>query len=138
MTNKPMLSVERELLVRAVKAIEKHHSSLSWEIAEELRGLLNKPTTQHQAEPVYQLRNTKLGFVWRDADFEAYASAAKLLDYERRIMYAEEPAPVAVEDIEAHAEKLFYTIYPDNKWWKADEDFKDRIREAAKLNGLKP
>lgn len=47
------------------------------------------------------------------------------------------PAQVVVEDIEAQAEKLFYTIYPDNKWWKADEDFKDRIREAARLNGVK-
>ena len=132
MTNKPMLSVERELLVRAVKAIEKHHSSLSWEIAEELRGLLNKPTTQHQVEPVYQLRNTKLGFVWRDADFEAYASAAKLLDYERRIMYAEEPAQVAVVMPERcnerdHAGDFTY----EATGWNAC------LNEVATLNGIK-
>lgn len=85
-------------------------------------------------EPVYQLRNTKLGFVWRDADFEAYASAAKLLDYERRIMYAEEPAPVAV-------------VMPDRqsdpgpvagltrKW---AEGWNDALDAVARLNGVKP
>lgn len=43
MTNKPMLSVDRELIELAVKAIEKHHSSVSWSIATELRALLDKP-----------------------------------------------------------------------------------------------
>ena len=43
MTNKPMLSVERELLERAASAIEKHHGSLQWVIATELRALLDKP-----------------------------------------------------------------------------------------------
>lgn len=42
MTNKPMLSVERELLERAASAIEKHYGSLQWVIASELRALLNK------------------------------------------------------------------------------------------------
>ena len=42
MTNKPMLSVERELLERAASAIEKHHGSLQWVIASELRALLDK------------------------------------------------------------------------------------------------
>ena len=53
------------------------------------------PLYAEQPAPVYQLRNTKLCCVWRDADFEAYASAAKLLNYERRVLYAEQPAPVA-------------------------------------------
>ena len=55
MTNKPMLSVERELLERAASAIEKHHGSLQWVIASELRALLDnqpKPAVQHQGEPV--------------------------------------------------------------------------------------
>ena len=42
MTNKPMLSVERELLERAASAIEKHYGSLQWVIASELRALLDK------------------------------------------------------------------------------------------------
>ena len=75
MTNKPMLSVERELLERAASAIEKHHGSLQWVIASELRALLDKqscgacggcdngckldresptiePAVQHQGDPV--------------------------------------------------------------------------------------
>ena len=43
MTNKPMLSVERELLERAASAIEKHHGSLQWVIASDLRALLDNP-----------------------------------------------------------------------------------------------
>lgn len=41
MTNKPMLSVERELLERAASAIEKHHGSLQWVIASDLRAILD-------------------------------------------------------------------------------------------------
>lgn len=51
MTNKPMLSVEQELIEQAIKAIEKHHSSVSWTIATELRALLDKPAAQHQGAP---------------------------------------------------------------------------------------
>jgi hypothetical protein len=40
-----------------------------------------------QDEPVYQLRNTAVGNVWRDADKDAYDSAAKLVEYERRALY---------------------------------------------------
>lgn len=43
MTNKPMLSVERELLERAASAIEKHHGSLQWVIASDLRAIIDKP-----------------------------------------------------------------------------------------------
>lgn len=42
MTNKPMLSVERELLERAASAIEKHHGSLQWVIASDLRAIIDK------------------------------------------------------------------------------------------------
>lgn len=58
MTNKPMLSVERELLERAASAIEKHHGSLQWVIASELRALLDKEVDgdshapKQQGEPV--------------------------------------------------------------------------------------
>ena len=121
MTNKPMLSVERELLERVAdnRYRDKERISIArHEALWELRALLDEPphtrqegygeafnrvsseleemkVAQHQREPVYQFRNTKLGCVWRDADFEAYASAAKLLNYERRVLYAEQPAPVA-------------------------------------------
>ena len=43
MTNKPMLSVERELLERAASAIEKHHGSIQWVIASDLRAIIDKP-----------------------------------------------------------------------------------------------
>lgn len=49
MTNKPMLRVDRELIELAVKAIEKHHSSVSWSIATELRALLDKPVCHNCA-----------------------------------------------------------------------------------------
>ena len=42
MTNKPMLSVERELLERAASAIEKHHGSIQWVIASDLRAIIDK------------------------------------------------------------------------------------------------
>lgn len=83
MTNKPMLSVDRELLERAASAIEKHHGSIQWVIASDLRAIIDKPVNfltpdcpdcacvqdgqclcipskpaaQHQGEPVaYQIR----------------------------------------------------------------------------------
>lgn len=40
-----------------------------------------------EQEPVYQLRNTAVGNVWRDADPEAYEGAAGLAEYERRKLY---------------------------------------------------
>ena len=40
-----------------------------------------------QGEPVYQLRNTVMGNVWRDADKESYDSAASMAEYERRVVY---------------------------------------------------
>ncbi len=43
-------------------------------------------------EPVYQLRNTVVGNIWRDADKDAYDSAAKLAEYERRILWTTPPA----------------------------------------------
>lgn len=136
MTNKPMLSVERELLEEMLAAMKETHSLpakyYGSTLGDRVRAILESqteplsigtlhrdcderivfessgeinikdgmqvyamPSAQHQVKPVYQLRNTKLGFMWRDADFEAYASAAKLLDYERRVMYTEQPAPVA-------------------------------------------
>ena len=54
MTNKPMLSVDRELLERAASAIEKHHGSLQWVIASDLRALLDKPVLESQYEGMTQ------------------------------------------------------------------------------------
>lgn len=42
MTNKPMLSVDRELLERAASAIEKNHGSIQWVIASDLRAIIDK------------------------------------------------------------------------------------------------
>lgn len=52
-------------------------------------------TRPARGAPVYQLRNTVVGNVWRDADKEAYESAAKLVEYERRLFYTHaDPAEV--------------------------------------------
>ena len=55
MTNKPMLSVERELLelVTDNKHIDKESISIRrWEALCKLRAILSKPAAQHQCEPV--------------------------------------------------------------------------------------
>ena len=50
MTNKPMLSVERELLEKLVE--EGRVSEISDDEWKELRALIDKPAAQHQGEPV--------------------------------------------------------------------------------------
>ncbi len=45
-------------------------------------------TTQEWMGIVYQLKNTVAGNIWRDADKQAYDSAADLPEYDRRVLYA--------------------------------------------------
>lgn len=179
MTNKPMLSVERELLESFAAYVADSPNAVMRARATELRALLDAPdgwrpcspellesgvdcataprwsskdwdghshwhpapAAQHQGEPIYQLRNTKLGCVWRDADFEAYASAAKLLDYERRVMYAEQPAPVVVA-VDAEILERFPEINFANYGQYEVEALQAWAFEAyeaiARLNGVKP
>lgn len=44
----------------------------------------------------------------------------------------------ALKADEQSALNLFYAIFPENKWHKADESFKDRIRAATKLPACAP
>lgn len=105
-----------------------------------------KPAAQGHGEPVYQLRNTKLGTAWRDADLEAYASAAKLLDYERRIMYAEQPSLVsALITDEQILEAMRQSIASADGGYVVDTAPQDVIAagrallaEVARLNRVKP
>ncbi|MDB1108124.1 hypothetical protein [Pseudomonas extremaustralis] len=52
-TNQTIDGVPRELLERAAKAIEKHHGSLQWVIASELRALLDAPA---ETEAVHEVQ----------------------------------------------------------------------------------
>lgn len=45
-------------------------------------------TVQEWMGIVYQLKNTVVGNIWRDADKQAYDSAADLPEYDRRVLYA--------------------------------------------------
>lgn len=91
MSNTEFVSVPRDLLNRYVGGDDS-----DWvEAGQQLRAILAQPAAQHQGEPVYQLRNTVVGKVWREADKEAYDSSADLGEYERRLLYAHaEPAEV--------------------------------------------
>ncbi|MDF0733583.1 hypothetical protein P0Y43_23095 [Pseudomonas entomophila] len=97
-----MVSVPRELLQCASREPSGEVINVSRRNAlEALRALLAQPA-EHQGEPVageavYQLRNTFVGNVWRDADKEAYDSAEKLAEYERRVLYTR-PAPAAQQE----------------------------------------
>ena len=112
MTNKPMLSVELELLelVTDNKHIDKESICIRrWEALCKLRAILNKPAAQHQGEPVAWLaqaigkdgevyRNTAspteitmrdVGFAWGQGVIDRFAIVIKPL-------YAEQPAPAAL------------------------------------------
>ena len=120
MTNKPMLSVERELIELAVKAIEKHHSSVSWSIATELRALLDKTVCHNCAG------------IERNIPCPECKPATQ-----------HQPAPVAfVIDIESAAKKLAQCM--DYPWEYMPEQGRQSMREHAKavveasrLNGVK-
>lgn len=117
MTNKPMLSVERELLERAASAIEKHYGSLQWVIASELRALLDKevdfltpdcpdcacvqdghclcipskPAAQQQGGPVAICRLWNEGGSGERTSVEFVGEPCA----DGALLYAEQPAPVA-------------------------------------------
>ena len=87
MTNKPMLSVERELLelVTDNKHIDKESISIRrWEALCKLRAILSKPAAQHQGDPVAIVTGSTVQWL---------PGAGKIKD--RTPLYAEQPAPVA-------------------------------------------
>ena len=153
MTNKPMLSVERELLelVTDNKHIDKESICIRrWEALCKLRAILNKPAAQHQGEPVACLirsRNilTQASIAvdgkdhfsawseWEPSSIE-YGRAVtdpirnEPVCYEMELLFKEQPAPVAVvmpERADSVAAERGY-----HKGWNAALD------EVARLNGV--
>lgn len=167
MTNKPMLSVERELLERAASAIEKHHGSLQWVIASDLRALLDKPVlesqyegmTQDQAQavsdgvdeilhgepaahkqpaPVYQVCDGVNG--WIDVDLLRYtACCLDPEEYECRVLYAEQPAPLAVDaEILERFPEINFANYGQEEVEALQAWAFEAYEAIARLNGVKP
>ena len=128
MTNKPMLSVERELLERAASAIEKHHGSLQWVIASDLRAIIDK----------------SVNFLTPDCPDCACVQDGQCLCIPSKPAAQHQPAPVAfVIDIESAAKKLAQCM--DYPWEYMPEQGRQSMREHAKavveasrLNGVKP
>lgn len=128
MTNKPMLSVDRELLERAASAIEKHHGSIQWVIASDLRAIIDKP----------------VNFLTPDCPDCACVQDGQCLCIPSKPAAQHQPAPVAfVIDIESAAKKLAQCM--DYPWEYIPEQGRQSMREHAKavveasmLNGVKP
>lgn len=101
MTNKPMLSVERELLelVTDNKHIDKESISIRrWEALCKLRAILSKPAARQQGEPVAWQYRVSAGpatgwSLWHDGKGEEFKNSYQV---ETRPLYAEQPAPVAL------------------------------------------
>ena len=114
MTNKPMLSVERDsIALEALKVarqfiangIELGHIRMpepeTPDPAHDTlpmidRAIAELKVAQLQGEPVYQIHRFETAG-WRDADKDAYESAQNLKGYTTRVLYqhSERPAPVA-------------------------------------------
>lgn len=147
MTNKPMLSVEREFLERLLRVGLNAVGIGCKTPAEELRAILDKPAAQHQGEPVAIPRISGIG---RDAD---HPKALILYlgkvpdDYDIRAIQnalrqpSEQPAPVAVQiswsDVEpwylANEQRL-----SDIRKFEGSKGFALEVWRGARLNGVKP
>lgn len=95
MTNKPMLSVERELLelVTDNRYINKESISIRrWEALCKLRSILSKPAAQHHGEPVAICR------LWNEGGSGERTSVEFIGEpcADGTLLYAEQPASVAV------------------------------------------
>lgn len=163
MTNKPMLSVDRELLERAASAIEKHHGSLQWVIASDLRAIIDKPVNfltpdcpdcacvqdgqclcipskpaaQHQGDPVAICR------LWNEGGSGERTSVEFIGEpcADGTLLYAEQPAPVAVvlPERELYMKYLVGVIPHNASEVNAYKDgWNTCLEEVARLNGVKP
>ena len=167
MTNKPMLSVELELLelVTDNKHIDKESICIRrWEALCKLRAILNKPAGQHQGEPVacmpvdrcYDVRAKmiiafneakKAGGDMDDALDAAYKSA---LRYSPNPMTSERPAPVAFpgyppvpEDRKLPAPVAVVMperkrTHPSNPLHAEAMQYNAALDDVTRLNGVKP
>lgn len=86
MTNKPMLSVERELLE------ELRNVCGDPDLAAEANAILDKPSVQHQGEPVAICR------LWNEGGSGERTSVEFIKEpcADGTLLYADQPAPVAV------------------------------------------
>lgn len=184
MTNKPMLSVERELrgaVEQALLAIKRiyqagHDGIVSAggscdkpgamfegdPTVRELRALLDKPccdhefespvlssmpdycakchadkpAAQHQGEPVYQVEYLLAGGGgWHDVTKDRY-DASQNPCWRTRIVYAEQPAPVAV----VMPERKCPSEYRDSSYTQTcmAGEYNRALDDVARLNGMKP
>lgn len=139
MTNKPMLSVERELRTLAEKACgtakdsPEYHRFLEAVNPTIVLDLTAESAAQHQGEPIYQVMyRGDGGGGWCDAEKDSYdMKVPHPKHWQTRIVYAEQPAPVAV----VIPDKINpESLYPD----QADCGWNDCIDEVRRLNGVKP
>ena len=140
MTNKPMLSVELELLelVTDNKHIDKESICIRrWEALCKLRAILNKPAGQHQGDPVaLQHMAVSEGGVLRwmtgrkmqDCELYAMPDGSAI----RSKLYAEQPAPVAVVMPERKR------THPSNPLHAEAMQYNAALDDVTRLNGVKP
>lgn len=108
MTNKPMLSVERELIQRIADHckfwVDHPYLEAIADVEVELRALLDNPTDQHQGEPVaylllgetfYGTSGPEIGDFDIQYNHEACDRLAEAFPGKQIALYAEQPAPVA-------------------------------------------
>ena len=129
MTNKPMLSVERELLERITRLqLKRRDETVRRRAITELRALLDKP----------------VNFLTPDCPDCACVQDGQCLCIPSKPAAQHQPAPVAfVIDIESAAKKLAQCM--DYPWEYIPEQGRQSMREHAKavveasmLNGVKP
>lgn len=96
-----------------------------------------KPADQHQGEPIYQVMyRGDGGGGWCDVEKDSYdMKVPNPKHWQTRIVYAEQPAPVAVVMPERQIVPDTLTAGLTRKWC---EGWNDALEEVARLNGVKP
>ena len=145
MTNKPMLSVERELLQTIVSV---HPSDRNYRIAiEGLRALLDKQAAQHQGEPVAWSFCPECGCKELHHEEREHKQCKNChqewfsdIDYSETVRWnlqklkAVRPAPVAVVMPERKG-----STHKDWRDWSQEEiGYNKALEDVARLNGVKP
>ena len=139
MTNKPMLSVERDLIERAVQAII--NTSQMQPALNELRAILDKEVDgnshapKQQGEPVAWVVFDN-GFIDDHTVVKTVADEWEDRGLEVTPLYAEQPAPVAV----VMPERKCPSEYRDATYTQTcmAGEYNRALAEAARLNGVKP
>ena len=142
MTNKPMLSVELELIQRIADHckfwIDHPYLEAIADVEVELRALLDKPAAQHQGEPVawrYKKSWEKTG--WKICDKHPTDYGIDDECYEIQALYAEQPAPVAVVMPGRKPQDLSRYDQPMADWFE-EVGYNKALDDVTRLNGVKP